>query len=68
MIIGHCKIAGFKSLQALSMGIVLPSYAELTNSLTTMATAFEAAMMSVEEEECARLIHYLVLGSKGDKK
>ena len=68
LIIGHCKITGFRTLQALTMDIiVLPSYTELVDSLTTMSMAFESAMMTVEAEECARLIRYLVF-YKGNEK
>ena len=68
LVIEHCKFVGFRTLQALSMDtIVLPSCVELVGSLTTMSLAFQSSSKSVEEEECARLIRYLVF-YKGKEK
>lgn len=51
-------------LQALTMTTVLPSYILLTDSLVSMAMVFDAYDKSIENQECERLIRYLVLYRK----
>lgn len=57
-----------RQLQALTMTIALPSYIELTDSLTSMAMVFECSDKLIEQKECERLITYLVLYRKKIKK
>lgn len=64
LIVSNQILCPIRQLQALTMDIVLPSYIELTNALTSMAMVFEFNDKTIAKEECERLIRYLVLYRK----
>lgn len=64
LILANPTLCPLRQLQALTMTIVLPSYVELTMTLSSMAMVFEFADKPIAHKECERLINYLVLYRK----
>jgi len=61
LILSKSILCPLRQFQALTMTIMLPSYVELTNALSSMCMVFEMADKPIEQNECERLIRYLVL-------
>jgi len=65
LILQNPILCPLRQLQALTMMTVLPSYVELTNSLVSMVMIFENNNKPIAQEECERLIGFLILHRKG---
>lgn len=64
LILRNTMLCPHIKLQALTMTTILPSYILLTDSLVSMAMVFDSYDKFIEQQECERLIRYLVLYRK----